>query len=58
VALRAVLKVSLGYVALALVCCLPCGYVALRAVLKVSLGYVALALVYCYPTGMYLYGRC
>jgi hypothetical protein len=28
-----VYKVSLGYVALALVHCLPCGYVALRAVL-------------------------
>jgi hypothetical protein len=28
-----VYKVSLGYVALALVCCLPYGYVALRAVL-------------------------
>jgi hypothetical protein len=27
-----VYKVSLGYVALALVCCLPYGYVALRAV--------------------------
>jgi hypothetical protein len=27
-----VYRVSLGYVALALVCCLPCGYVALRAV--------------------------
>jgi hypothetical protein len=41
VALRAVLKVSLGYVALALMCCLPCGYVALRAMLRVILGYVA-----------------
>jgi len=44
-----VYKVNLGYVALALVCCLPCGYVALWAVLKVSLGYVALALVCCLP---------
>jgi len=46
-----VYKVSVGYVALALVCCLPCGYMALRAVLKVSLGYVALALVCCLPCG-------
>jgi hypothetical protein len=52
VPLRAVLNVSLGYVALALMCCLPCGYVALRAVLyKVSLGYVAVALVCCLPYG-------
>jgi hypothetical protein len=47
-----VYKVSLGYVALALVCCLLCWYVALQVVLKVSLGYVALALVYCCPAGM------
>jgi hypothetical protein len=54
VALRAVLKVSLRYVALALVYCLPCEYMALQAVLKVSLGYVALALVYCCPAGMWI----
>jgi hypothetical protein len=53
-----VYKVSLGYVALTLVCCVHCGYVASRAVLKVSLGYVALALVYCCPAGMWLHGRC
>jgi hypothetical protein len=34
VALRAVLKVSVEYVALALVYCFPCGYVTLRAVRK------------------------
>jgi hypothetical protein len=53
-----VYKVSLGYVALALVYVCPVGYVALWAVLKVSLGYVALALVYVCPAGMWLYGRC
>jgi hypothetical protein len=51
VALWAVLKVSIGYVALALVCCLPCEYVSLRVVLKVSLEYVALALVCYLPCG-------
>jgi hypothetical protein len=57
VALLAVLKVSLEYVALALSVLLPCGYVALWAVLKVSLGVCGsstcvLAFVYYCPASM------